>query len=200
MVSRNLLRRAAIGAALLAAFGLAGCGTSTVWDSYGSWAGTLAVPDSLARNTSSYAFVPPGGTQDDRIRLCAHRDLGFGMPLAIGVGSISAVQVRFEKPLCEIGASDITGGTVYVYRPVDGDSNTVHSQPDPGWTFEGQALVTMYHDFGDPDIEVDETATTETAAGSVTFTATDTLGNEIRITDGTWTLEITKRKYRNSLD
>jgi hypothetical protein len=199
MVPRDLLTRAAHAALLLALFGLGGCGTSTVWDSTGIWTGRLAVPDSLARDTRSYTFVPPGGTQDDRIRLCASGTLGIGMPLGTSAGTISAVRLQLADPLCRIGTAEITGGTVYVYRPVEGDSTTVGSQPDTGWTFEGQVDVTTYQDFGDPDIDVDESATTETAAGTVSFTAIHAPGDTIRLTNGTWSIEITKRKFRRSL-
>jgi hypothetical protein len=183
---------------LLAALLTAGCTEVTWWDARGDWTGRATLPGGVSTQRSSSVSDPEAGPTEDEIELCESNEMVLGFSfLPFVAGNPAAIEVRTARSLCQEGHTQITGGTVLVWRDQGGSVTAAERSDD--WTVTGEINVTDYLTQGLPDLDPDETAETDHIEGTISLTATDGAGNVIRIEDGAFELTVVASRVKLSI-
>lgn len=186
--------------ALLAAIGLSACDEVTQWEARGSWSGSLTLPGGTVASSEGSVDIGEAGRSQSRVRMCDLHAVGFGLPFMAAVrDEPAAVRVRTAEPLCRTGPATIDGGSVLVWTPLGQDTLTLSAAPSDRWGVSAELQILRYDDFGLPDLDVGESAVTETVSGTFSLTATDESGSTIVLEEGTFELIITARRVEISI-
>ena len=177
-----------------------GCTEVTWWDAQGSWSGRVTLPGEVEAERESGITDPVAGFDEDRIRLCQLAVMDLGMTFVpIGRDRPAAIRVRTARPLCEEGRTEITGGSVLIWANPGSDPNILAAALAEAWTLTGEIEVMSYSDFGLPELDAGESATTERVQGTFSLTATDAAGAVIRIEGGTFELTVEASRVELSI-
>lgn len=178
---------------------LTACGEETWWDARGSWTGEVAVPGSTSVQGSGSLSDSTAGPSQERIDLCRLSRLDVGLAfIPIQRDRPAAVEVRTAQPLCQEGSAPISGGSVLVWSPKDGDPNVLAAVRAAGWVVEGEIRVTRHQEQDLPDLSAGEDAETERIEGTLTLRATDPSGAAIRISEAPFLLTVVASRVRFS--
>jgi hypothetical protein len=179
---------------------VSGCGEVTWWDAHGSWSGTVTLPGEAATQRMSGLTDPEAGSTDDRVRLCDLSTMVLGMTFVpIERDRPAAIEVRTERPLCNEGHTQITGGTVLIWANPGSDPNVVSATRSDAWTVTGEIEITSYQSEALPDLDAGDTANTERIEGILSLTATDDMGSVIRIEGATFHLTVVASRVKLSI-
>jgi hypothetical protein len=182
---------------LFVAFAAGGCSyTETVWEAAGEYEAevTGTGPGGTVRGT----VYRTGGIQtDERVRMCAVRNVTWGLPFPEAVrDQVAAVVSALSGGLCEEDTVLVTEGAVLTYQPVGGDTLTLRAEPEPGWTVTGQVVVTEYTNHHPEDPDVNERVLSETSVGTFELEAHGPGGAVLLFEEGTFRFDIHVRKDR----
>jgi hypothetical protein len=143
---------------------------------------------------------PTAGPTEDRIRLCQSSTMDLALTFVpIQRDRPAAIEVRTERPLCQEGRTQITGGTVLIWANPSGDPNVLAAVRSDAWTVSGEIEVTSYLEEGLPDLDAGETANVERVAGTFSLTATSAAGSVIRVVGGSFNYTVVASRVKQSI-
>ena len=176
------------------------CTEQTWWDARGSYTAAVTLPGEAAAQRTGSASDPTAGQTEERIDLCQLSQLDLGLAFVqIAKDKPAAIEVRTARPLCQVGKTQITGGSVLIWGNPAGQPSVLQAMRSDAWTVTGELEVTSYLTDDLPDLDVGETASTERIEGKFTLTATGPGGAVIRIDGATFQLEVTASRVKLSI-